>query len=259
MIFDWLKRRRREKLAGTPFPAQWIAFAERIAAYRILNDDERRKLEQDVQIFVAEKNWEGCSGLTINDEIRVTIACYACLMVLELDVSAFDRVLSILVYPSAYAAPWRDPETGRIMPGEDHRLGEAWYRGPVVLSWADILHDRDRPGRGRNLVWHEFAHQLDMLDRASDGTPPLETRDQYRRWTEIMTSEFERLKVESHAGEATLLDNYGTQNETEFFSIATECFFDRPIELAKRHPDLYALLCEYYRQDPAQRERRRIA
>lgn len=256
MVFAWFKRQRRTKLRSLPFPAAWHTYAERIRAYRTLESDERRKLEQDVQVFVAEKNWEGCSGLVLTDEIKVTIACYACVMILELDVSDFDRVLSILVYPSGYAAPWRDPETGRIMPGEDHRLGEAWYRGPVVLSWADIQRDRDTPGRGRNLVWHEFAHQLDMLDRASDGTPPLETRAQYRRWTDVMTSEFERLRADSLSGKRTLLDQYGAQNETEFFSVATECFFDCPVELAKQHSDLYGLLCEYYRQDPAQRERR---
>ena len=257
MIFTWLKRRRRDKLRSRPIPAAWLDYLDRIAAYRLLSSAERHKLQQDVQVFVAEKNWEGCGGQVIDAEIKVTIAGYACLMVLELDVDAFDRVLSILVYPTAYAAPYRDQLTGQIVPGEDHRLGEAWYRGPVVLSWADIQNDREHPGQGRNLVWHEFAHQLDMLDRESDGTPPLETREQYRRWADIMTSEFERLRADSRAGTPTLLDGYGSQNETEFFSIATECFFERPTDMAKRHPDLYALLCEYYRQDPAQRARQR--
>jgi Mlc titration factor MtfA (ptsG expression regulator) len=137
-------------------------------------------------------------------------------------------------------------------------LGEAWYRGPVILSWADVLETSRALGGGENLVWHEFAHQLDMLDREIDGTPPLENRAQYRRWIDVMTAEHERLKRSARAGRQTLLDPYGTESEAEFFAVVTECFFDQPIELRTEHPELYALLKEFYRQDTAARlERRR--
>src|SRR5262249_38046228 len=161
-------------------------------------------------------------------------AAQACLLLLGLEHDYFDRVLSILVYPNAYSVPARPSSMMTVDPvfaGESHRLGEAWYRGPVVLSWADVLRDSQHPGRGTNLVWHEFAHQLDMLDREVDGTPPLENAAQYRRWTQVMSEEFERLRTAARKRLPTLLDPYGASSEGEFFAVATECFFDRPVEL----------------------------
>jgi hypothetical protein len=191
--------------------------------------------------------------LTLTDEMRVTIAAQACLLVLALDLALFDPVLSILIYPREYVVP----EARRLGGGEtvaaDVRLGEAWYRGPVVLSWAEVSDDSQELGHGRNVVWHEFAHQLDMLDRASDGTPPLASREQYRRWSTVMSAELKNLRSASRLGRPTLIDPYGALNESEFFAVVTECFFDRPVPLRERHPDLYALLAEFYRQDTAAR------
>jgi Mlc titration factor MtfA (ptsG expression regulator) len=123
----------------------------------------------------------------------------------------------------------------------------------VILSWDSVRYEGKHPREGRNVVFHEFAHQLDMLDGLINGTPPLKGRDQYRRWQEVMTAEYRRLIHESEQGRATLLDQYGTTNEGEFFAVATECFFDRPVEMAQRHPRLYELLRDYFRQDPAAR------
>src|SRR5205807_2129933 len=104
-------------------------------------------------------------GLKITDEIQVTIAAQACLLVLGLEHNFYDRVLSILVYPHAYVA---HRETRDWVTTED-LLGEAHYRGPVILSWSEVLEDGRYPSAGRNLVFHEFAHQLDMLDGVING------------------------------------------------------------------------------------------
>jgi MtfA peptidase len=258
MILSWFKRRRRSQLLATPFPDEWLAHLDQnVPHYALLTSDEQEKLRRDLRLFVAEKNWEGCGGLTIDDEIKVTVAAQACLLVLNLDLDCFERVLSILVYPRHFKTPDQRFFGDASLVGEGARLGEAWYRGPVILSWADVLESSRDLGGGQNLVWHEFAHQLDMLDRASDGTPPLADRSQYRRWADVMTAEYQRLKNAAHSGEPTLLDPYGTTNEAEFFAVVTECFFDQPIELRAEHPELYELFKEFYRQDTAERLMRR--
>ncbi|MGH9173499.1 MAG: zinc-dependent peptidase, partial [Vicinamibacterales bacterium] len=155
------------------------------------------------------------------------------------------------VYPAEYLAP----ETLPMGPGVGietvtGRLGEAWTQGPVVLSWSTILDDVHGPRRGRNVVLHEFAHVLDMSDLSANGTPPLGSDAEYRTWRAVMTAEFRRLHRDARRGR-TLLDTYGTTNEAEFFAVATECFFERPREMSRQLPQLYALLRGFFRQDPA--------
>ena len=254
MIFSWLRNRRRRKVLAEPFPPGWEDYLrQNVAHYRHLSGAEQARLRDDLRIFLAEKNWEGCGGLPMTDEIKVTVSAQACLLVLGLKHNYFDRVRSILVYPHGYRAESREAAGGTVVEGRSDRLGEAHYRGPVILSWAEVLEDGRHPNRGHNLVFHEFAHQLDMLDGVIDGTPPLGSRAEYQRWQEVMTAEYRQLCEASEHGRATLLDQYGTTNEGEFFAVATECFFDKPAEMARRHPKLYALLRDYYRQDPSAR------
>jgi Mlc titration factor MtfA (ptsG expression regulator) len=255
MILSWLKQRRRSKLLAEPFPAQWRDYLNRnVAHYRYLTAREQARLREDVRIFVAEKHWEGCGGLVLTDEIKVTIAGQACLLVLGMEHNYFDRVASILVYPAGYVDPREAAGAdGQVHAGGEARLGEAWYRGPVILSWADVRAEGRDPSQGHNLVFHEFAHQLDMLDGVINGTPPLGSPEERARWREVMTAEYRRLIEACGAGRATLLDQYGATNEAEFFAVATECFFDRPAAMKQRHPQLYDLLRDYYHQDPAAR------
>jgi Mlc titration factor MtfA (ptsG expression regulator) len=256
MIFDWLKDWRRARVRARPFPEEWLGYLrQNVAYYEHLSEAEQAKLRGDVQVFVAEKKWEGCGGLVMTDEIRVTIAAQACLLVLGLDYGCYDRVLSVLVYPHAYRGTLHE-EQGLRDPG---RLGEAWYRGPVVLAWDRVLHDGRHPDEGHNVVFHEFAHQLDMLDGVIDGTPPLKDAEQARRWHDVMTAEYQRLVAASELGRATLLDHYGAASEGEFFAVCTECFFDLPVEMRRRHPRLYELFLEFYRQDSAERFLRKAA
>jgi Mlc titration factor MtfA (ptsG expression regulator) len=255
MLFYWLRQRRRRRILSQPFPEEWLSYLRRnVTLYRRLSEDEQARLRDDLRIFIAEKDWEGCAGLEMTDEIKVTVAALACLLLLGIEHDYFSRVQTILVYPGGYRVPQQEAlGENVIIEGESDRAGEAHYRGPVILSWDEVLHDARHPGAGRNLVIHEFAHQLDMLDGAIDGTPPLRSRRQYRRWHKVMTAEYRRLIAEAEESVPTLLDEYGTTSESEFFAVATECFFDRPVAMAREHPRLYALLRDYFGQDPAAR------
>jgi Mlc titration factor MtfA (ptsG expression regulator) len=254
MLFAWLKRRHRRQLLVTPFPEQWLSCLQNhVAQYAPLTEAEQGKLRDDLRVFVAERPWEGCGGLVLTDEMKVTIAALACLLVLKIEHDYFSRVPSILLYPSGYRAPTeRSSGDGTVGPGVG-RLGEAWYRGPVVLAWDSVRAGASGADHGHNVVLHEFAHQLDFLDGYADGTPPLSSREEYRQWHEVMTSEYKRLLRDSEHGHARVLDAYGATNPAEFFAVATEAFFEKPLQLRERHAALYMALHGYYRQDTAER------
>jgi Mlc titration factor MtfA (ptsG expression regulator) len=258
MFFGWLRRRRRRQILARPFPPSWLAILqENIPYYHYLSDSEKARLRDDLRIFIAEKSWEGCGGLVVTDEMKVTVAALACLLVVGLEPYYFERVQSILLYPEGFKVPQREVlGDGVVLESEGEHLGEAHYRGPVILSWAELLEDVRHPGRGRNLVFHEFAHQLDMLNGAVDGTPPLAAEELARRWRRVMSGEFDRLRDMAEQSVPSLLDEYGAKDEGEFFAVATECFFDRPADLRRQHRSLYQVLRDYYRQDPAGWEER---
>jgi Mlc titration factor MtfA (ptsG expression regulator) len=258
MLFSWLRERRRRQLLAEPFPPAWLGPLEKnVAHYAVLSDAEKAKLRDTLRILIAEKNWEGCRGLVITDEMKVTVGALASLLLLGIEHDYFHTVQTVLVYPSSFRRPADDRVEGDLVPerGEE-LLGEAWYRGPVVLSWPDSLEAAQFPGAYPNTVLHEFAHQLDYTNGLIDGTPQLESDAQRAQWREVMTAEYERLIRRSEEGRPTLLDPYGATNEGEFFAVATESFFDQPVEMAQMRPRLYGVLRDYYRQDPAERARR---
>lgn len=257
-MLGWLRARRRRKLLADPFPAEWEAILARNVVHdRWLDGDEKRRLRDLVRIFVAEKRWEGCGGLELDDEIRVTIAARACLLILARADDAYRHVHTILVYPSTVVPPPRTLGAFEVVtaPIDAPRpiLGEARARGPVILVWDAVRRTGRHPERGHDVVFHEFAHQLDLLDGGADGTPPLASADERRRWSEVCSRAFLALRARRARGEPGLLDDYGATNEAEFFAVATEVFFDRPLALRREHPELYAMLAAYYRQDPAAR------
>ena len=255
MIFSWWRRRRRSKILERPFPEEWRGhLRENFAQYTWLTPEEQGRLERAAQIFVAEKNWEGCNGLEVTDEIRITIAAQACMLLLGYEDVHFDRLLSVLIYPGTYMAPERVHNTGGlVIESSSFRLGEAWHEGPVILSWPSVLRGGRFPDDGQNVVYHEFAHMLDMLDHGVDGVPPLGAAEQYREWEEVVGREFEALRRRAEHGIRGVLDVYGATNEAEFFAVATEAFFERPLELRTKHAELYGVLQKFYRQDPAAR------
>ena len=260
-MLHWIRDHRRAEARKRPFPPEWEAIVRRnVVHYRVLDEAERSELQSMIQVLLEEKQWEGCGGLELTDEIRVTIAAQACLLQLGLPHDYYHNVESILVYPSAVLPPEHHPGVfERVDAPVDAPvplLGQAFAQGPVILVWDAVLHGARHPEQGHNVVYHEFAHKLDMLDGAADGTPPLADRDQLAQWVEICSREFQRLRRLAEQGHKTFLDAYGATNEAEFFAVATEEFFDRPLALQSHSPDLYRLLSDYYRQDPAQRAQR---
>jgi MtfA peptidase len=253
-VFGFFKRRRRKRLLAEPFPKDWLEIIERnVRFYACLPEVDRRELNGLVQIFLAEKTFEGCGGLELTDEMKVTVAAQACLLLLHRQTDIYPRLVTILVYPSAYVARNVKPIGGPlVLEDESARLGESWTSGVVVLSWNDVRAGASDIHDGQNLVLHEFAHQLDREDGAINGTPLLEQRSQYVAWGRVLNTEFERLRRDSQMGRATVLDDYGATDPAEFFAVATECFFEKPRVLKKRHPELYEALKTFYRQDPAQ-------
>jgi Mlc titration factor MtfA (ptsG expression regulator) len=257
-MFSWLRNRRRRKLLAEPFPAEWLEYIQtHVPHFASLAQSERQKLFDDVRVFIAERQWEGCGSLKLSPEIQVAIAGQACLLTLGFDEGPdlFRRASTILVYPAGYRAPDEQSVGGHLtIHGESERLGEAWHRGPVILSWEDVRAGGTYAGDGHNLVFHEFAHVLDMLGGDSaDGAPPLADRKLADDWRRVMQQELARLDRAIRHRQRTLLDDYGAESETEFFAVATECFFDAPRETRREYGELYELLKRIYRQDPAAR------
>jgi len=248
------RRRRRERLRAMPFKPEWRRIIERnVPLYSRLRDDDRAELLGHTQVFIAEKLWEGCGGLELTDEIRVTIAAQACILLLHRDTDYYPRVKVILVYPSSYVEDSERNIGGGIWEaGEQHRLGHTQQQlGAIVLAWDAALHGSRVYDDGHNLVLHEFAHQLDFEGTGTDGTPLLDTRQQYLSWARVLGAEYEQLRKLDDEGETSFLDSYGATNPAEFFAVVTEFFFERPAELLTKHPALYGELKGFYRQDPA--------
>jgi Mlc titration factor MtfA (ptsG expression regulator) len=257
-MFHWFVDRRRKKLIQAPFPSAWEdIIRHNVAHYCMLEDAERAQLRCLIQVFIAEKNWEGAGGLDLTDEIRVTISAQACLLLLNLPHNYYKNVQSIIVYPSTVVPPQRKPGffENTLAPVEFAHpiIGQAFQQGPVIIIWDAALHGGRHPEFGHNVIYHEFAHKLDMLNGAADGTPPLRDRAEYRDWVVTCSREYLRLKHDVERGRNSFLNAYGATNEAEFFAVATEQFFDQPQLMIAHAPELYRVLKEYYRQDPSQR------
>lgn len=201
---------------------------------------------------MSEKHFEGCGGLELTDEIKVTVAAQACVLVLHRDHDYYPGLVSILVYPSSYIVPvQRAQPGGAIAEYGEHRSGEAWQHGTIVLSWDAVKHSATECGDGHNVVLHEFAHRLDQEDGQADGAPTLSGRARYASWARVLGREYGELQRDTSSGRATLIREYGATNPAEFFAVVTEHFFEQPIQLRARHPDLYEELKSFYQQDPA--------
>lgn len=253
-MFAWWRRRRRERILAGAFPDEWrIRLELEVALWRAVPDELKPRLEDDLRLFIAERAWEPCGGIELRPAMQAVIAAQACVLTLGHSVDALDHVRSILVYPDRYRAPdVYEDEAGIVTEEVDEREGEAWEWGTVVLAWRELAGDA-RTLNGRNLVLHEMAHQVDLLDtlEATRGGTP-EDRARRARWRETFLDLYEAFCAEVDAGRRVkALDAYGAEDEAEFFSVATESFFERGAFLQEHQPQLYELLAEYYNQDPA--------
>jgi MtfA peptidase len=255
VIFEFLKQRRRRRLRARPFPKVWLTLIQRhVLFFYKLSARDRAELLGHVQVFLAEKRFEGCGGLAITDEVRVTIAAQACLLLLHRRTDYFPGLLTILVYPSTYMVEEKRQIGEHVWEeGNTTRLGETGRRmGSLVLAWGAVKHGAADPSDGKNVVLHEFAHQLDYENHAADGVPELATREQQLAWSEVMRTEFASLRAADEGGIPTLLDTYGATDPPEFFAVSVEAFFEQPRALRARHPKLYAELQKYFRQNPVE-------
>jgi len=256
LFFIWLawrtfRQSRSKRWRSLPLPPEWKQILKRnIDLYGVLPAKLQDELHGHIQVFLREKNLEGCGGLVLTDEIRVTVAGLACILLLNRKAECYPRLESIVIYPSTYVVEEQRDGKGNVI-FQDVRLGESWTVGTVVLAWDDSLRGGRISGDGHNVVLHEFAHQLDQSDGAADGTPILGESSRYRGWVRVFSREFEDFKKLVDLGRDTVMDAYGSTNEAEFFAVATETFFEKPEQMKQRRPELYDQLKKYYRLDPA--------
>lgn len=252
-MFRFFRNRRRKRLLATPLPpASWTIIDRNVPMAARLSSDDRAELAGIIQVLLDEKTFEGCAGLAITDEIRLTIAAQAALLLMHRDTGYYPTLRTILVYPSTYRANHKQQlPDGTILEAEQARLGESWHRGAIVLAWDSVKHSASLDDDGHNVTLHEFAHQLDGETTGMDGAPALPTRARYREWARVLGSEYENLIQRVHQGHHTLLDPYGITNPAEFFAVATELFYEKPKAMKRQHPELYRELAKFYQQDPA--------
>jgi Mlc titration factor MtfA (ptsG expression regulator) len=262
----WAPRwRLRRALAQALAPAQLAVLERNVAQYPGMAPEQQALLQRLVQQFLFEKKFVGCAGLDVTDEMRVTIAGQACLLLLGrqggagarhgMPGRAFPQLDTILLYPGAFLVPKNEvDEAGVVTPTRQDLLGESWGDGRVVLSWQHVRRapdgDTDLDGGAQNVVLHEFAHQLDSESGSHNGAPYLGSADSYRSWSEVLSRDFAGLRADAVFGQFGVLDHYGATSPAEFFAVATESFFEQPHRLAERHPALFAEFEKYYRVDP---------
>lgn len=246
IIKDW---REQRILDSSEFAHEdWARAAERIVILDRLSGDELSRLFDLATLFLADKSITGAQGFEITDTVRQSIALQACLPILNLSLEWYDGWSSIIIYQGSYKSDSTTvDEFGIVHEGSQHRSGEAWQRGPVVLSWKDAKHSGERDGH--NVVIHEFVHKLDMMNGRANGFPPLQPDMDPTRWTEIMSRDFEDFQTHRKSG----LDRYGATNPAEFFAVLSEVFFERPKELVDAYPDIYDIMVKFFRQDTLKR------
>lgn len=246
----WLKERRRAQIRARPFPAAW----RRIVRHRVpivarLPSDLQIRLRRHIQVFLAEQPFIGCNGQAITDEVRVTVAAHACLLLLGHErPDYYPRLRQVLVYPEAFVVS-REQPVGAGLLQEQRRImvGESWGVGQVILSWAEVMASAADPSDGHNVVLHEFAHQIDQDKGAADGRPWRPSAAKRRRWSAVMDAALQRLRIEP----SKVIDSYGAGEPAEFFAVVTEVFFERPLELAAEAPEVYGELAALYGVNPS--------
>ncbi len=260
MFFRSSKDKRRREWLAAEMPSTWEEWLRlNVWQYPLLGSDQQQRVREFVCILLHEKDWVGGGQFEVTDEMCVTVASQAALLTLGFDKPYyFDRLKTIILYAGSYHP--RPASTDELLLGHpdgplfhpETLVGESWQGGPIVLAWKVVLRDGRHARRRRSVVLHEFAHQMDSLDGATDGAPPMTSYEFEKRWYKITETEYEELLEFAEEGKPTLLDTYGATNHAEFFAVVTECFFTAPHELARRHKELFAVVSQLFGQDPRQ-------
>jgi Mlc titration factor MtfA (ptsG expression regulator)/Flp pilus assembly protein TadD len=258
-MFGFFQNRRRQKLLEQPMPAAWRDFLQRnVAIYSRLSAAEKSRLEAAVVIIVAERRFVGCGGLTVTDEMKVTIAAQAALLLLGEGGYYFDKVPTIFIFPRPRADKvGRSVQYGSAFSSGAHVIeegviveGQAFAQGEIRLAWSEVLSGGRDDSDGENVVLHELAHHLDSLDGELGGTPPLPDEASRQRWWQIFDAELAQLRRDLATGQQSLLHDAAADSRCELFAYATELFFEQPVELRRDHAELYDCLQDFYKIDP---------
>jgi len=246
-VFGLLRAIRRRQLRDRPVPAEWERIiAEDLEFASAFSADERARWLLHLKLFAWEKRFEGV-GIDVTERMQVVVAGIAARLSRNLDVSVYDDLDSVVIYPHAVKVPRSVHDDGLVTESEVGALGLATGRGAVVLSWAAVEDGLADPDDGHDTALHEFAHVIDAADGAFDGTPALTSSRALRAWARVMSARF--LELKSGGPIRRVLRDYGATNEAEFFAVASEVFFERPEALKARAPDLYRVLADFYRVD----------
>ena len=250
----WFSRWRRTRiLQHTNLdPALWRAAVERYPFTRALSDEELARLRELVVLFLHDKSIQGAGGMAISPAVRVAIAVQACVLILNLGLDYYRGWIEIIVYPDEFVAEYDYmDEAGVAHRVREPMTGESWERGPVLLSWADA--QEAGTGTAYNVVIHEFAHKLDMLNGEPNGFPPLHANMSRERWSSALTAAYEQFCREVDSGRELDIDEYAAESPAEFFAVISEVFFESPESVHQAYPDVYTQFSQFYRQDPAGR------
>lgn len=254
----WLKghllQKKRKEIMAQKFPDRYkTIIEEKIKLYSYLPEKMKEELHRYVLVFLEEKTFEGCGGLEMTDEIKVTIAAQACfLLINNKEVTFYPELQSVVVYPTAYVVPEQTRNGVLTFNQPSVRLGESWTAGTVVLAWDDVEKGIREFKSGHNVVIHEFSHQLDQEDGVADGAPILDTTGAYKSWAKVLSKDYEKLQKKARKHRKSLMDKYGATDPAEFFAVATETFFEKGRKMKSQQPELYEELKSYYHMDPAE-------
>lgn len=250
-LFALRHDRIKSAIENSEFPKEWNAILDEQAPIaNRLPQKLRERYRRNIRLFISETRWEGQGELQIDDLIKITVAAQACLLTLGYEDRRYPRLNSIILYPSAFRGGAKGI-LGTDLDSETYRLGESWSNGTVILAWDSANRGALNPFDGQNVSVHEFAHQLDQEDRASDGCPVFANQAAYSAWSDVMTREYAIQVKKAAKGRKSVLDHYGATNPAEFFAVSSEAFFEKPRQLARKRPDLYAILKRFYKLDPA--------
>jgi len=245
------RRYQRQRRFQQPLPAAAITILENnVALYSRLPDALKASLHGHVQVFLDSMDFQGFHGQEITDEVRLTIAGNACMLLLNRPGQFYENFSSVYVYPSTFFSDQEDFDGVVSSVRREHRLGESWMRGPVIFAWDSVLHGAVDARDGHNVVLHEFAHKIDDMDGAIDGAPGLGGPGDARRWAETMKREFDAHVDRVERGLPTVIDPYGATNPAEFFAVLTETFYEEPRDLSEHHPELYSEMQRCFGVDP---------
>jgi MtfA peptidase len=248
----WLPKYRLQRAIARPFGRHYTKILRKnLPAYSRMPADLQLQLKRLIKQFLHQKKFVGCGGLTVTNEIKLTIAGKACLLLLNRPTRVYPNLSFILVYPSAFIVPRSEVAAGGLVTHHKQTLlGESWNDDRVILAWDHIKRSNAELAPGHDVVLHEFAHQLDSESGSTNGAPYLMSRARYQRWSSVFLQEFALLQQAARHHSAGVIDHYGASSPAEFFAVATEAFFEKSVALGHEHPALFAALREYYCVDP---------